>query len=170
MVVRKHVRKAFTLVEVLVVVAIMGLAAAVVVPQMLNPGTLHVQAAVRTVIADLMIAQNEAIVRQSPRRMVFETATSQYTLTDGAGEPLAATGRGGVHRVNFRNDSRFRNVRIENVSFGNDPENNSTIEFDEMGTPDVGGTVDVVSGTTRYRIAVAAFTGKVTVTTVASGG
>jgi len=170
MMTRRNNRKAFTLVEVLIVVAIMGLAAAVVVPQMLNPGTLHVQAAVRTVIADLHVTQNEAIVRQQPRRLVFDMEQGQYTMTDADGNAIVSNSRGGEHRVNFHKDSRFRSVRVENVMFGNDPENNKTIEFDELGAPNVGGSVDLVSGANRYRITVAAFTGKVTVTAVPSGG
>lgn len=161
----------FTLVEVLIVVAIMGLAAAVVVPQMLNAGTLHVQAAARSVVSDLLVAQNEAVVRQSVRKIVFADGSSQYSLTDADDTPIAAAwGRGGQYVVDFSRDNRFRGVRIENVNFGDDPDDNRTIAFDELGVPSSGGTVDVVSGTTRYRITVAAFTGKVTVAAVASGG
>lgn len=175
MVRQQHKSWAFTLTEVLVVVTIMGLAAAVVVPQMLKPGTMHVQAAVRSIIADILVAQNEAVVRQSTRRVVFNTIDSQYSLTDGDGNPITGPwGKGGQYVVSFRKDSRFSNVRIENVDFGNDPDAKSVIAFDELGVPSSGGTVDVVSGTTRYRISIAPFTGKVTVAAadaaVPSGG
>lgn len=160
-------RMAFTLTEVLIVVAIMGLAAAVVVPQMLNAGTLHVQAAARSVVSDLLVAQNEAVVRQSVRQMVFAADSSQYSLTDGDGNAIAAAwGRGGRYVVDFSRDSRFKGVRIENVKFGDDPKDNRTVAFDELGVPSSGGSVEVVSGTARYRITVAAFTGKVTVEAV----
>jgi len=167
----RHKGIAFTLVEVLIVVAIMGLAAAIVVPQMLNPGKLHIQAAVRSVIADLMVAQNEAVVRHAPRCVVFDIANSQYTLTEGDGTPLSAPwGRDGVHRVSFRKDNRFKNVRLENANFGSNAEEKHIVEFDEMGAPAAGGSIDVVSGTTRYRIKVSDMTGKVTVESVAASG
>lgn len=162
---RKGLTQAFTLVEVLVVVAIIGIAGAIVVPQMIKSGTLTVQAAGRSVIADLLYAQNEAIARQSARRVVFEPSLNQYKLTDGDGNVLSATWKGAGtanYVVNFSNDSRFAGVRIENPSFGSQP----YIEFDDMGSPTQGGSVDLVFSNVRYRTSVAPFTGRVTITQV----
>src|SRR5690606_4508443 len=160
----KYIKRGFTLIEVLVVVAIMGLCAAVVVPQMLNAGTLHVQAAARSIVSDILVAQNEAVVRQSTRQVVFGTDSSKYTLADSEDNALAAPwGVGGKYVVDFGRDSRFRNVKIENVAFGSDADTRHILSFNELGVPGSGGTVDVVSGTTRYRITIASFTGKVTV-------
>ncbi|NJL31937.1 MAG: prepilin-type N-terminal cleavage/methylation domain-containing protein [Phycisphaerales bacterium] len=116
-------RRAFTLVEVLVVVIIIGIAAAVVVPAMIRPGSLHVQAATRIVIADLLYAQNDAIAQQKPRRAVFDTANNRYRLTDAAGNTLAANwkGSGGSNYVvDFKNDSRFQGVTLTTAQFGSD--------------------------------------------------
>ena len=68
----RRMPRGFTLVEVLIVVVIIGIVGAIVVPQILTAGTLGVQAAARMVIADLQFAQNDAIARQAPRRVVFE--------------------------------------------------------------------------------------------------
>jgi general secretion pathway protein H len=171
----KHVSSlpAFTLVEVLVVIVIMGIAGAVVVPQMLNAGTLHVQAAARSIISDILVAQNEAVVRQSTRQIVFNTQANEYTLTDSQGNAMDAPwGHAGKYVVNFTKDMRFAHVRIENVAFGADESTQNTLSFNELGEPSNGGTIDVVSGTTGYRITVTPFTGKVTIGPVpeTSGG
>ena len=160
-------RTAFTLVEVLIVVAIMGLIGALVVPQMLAAGTLTIQAAARMVIADILYAQNDAIARQSPRRVVFDPANNRYTLTDSAGTALTVPWKGGAAQnyvVDLTADSRFQGVTLAQVNFGGT--NSSVLEFDDMGAPLAGGTIDLVFDNTRYRITVAAFTGRVTVAPV----
>lgn len=157
--------RAFTLIEVLSVVVILGIAGAVVVPQMLSRGNLQIQAASRIIIADLLYAQNEAITHQSVRRVVFDTAANSYKLTDGNGNVLAVSWKNGSaanYVVNFSADSRFDAVKLKTASFGG----TQTIEFDPLGAPNNGGTVDLVTGSTTYRISVAAFTGRVTVAPV----
>ena len=157
--------RAFTLVEVLVVVAIIGIAGAVVVPQMLRSGTMQLQAGSRIIIADMLYAQNEAIARQSPRRMVFDTDNNNYKLTDTAGTAITVSwknGAAGNYVVDFKNDSRFSRVSISDVNFGG----SKTVEFDVLGAPSSGGTIDVSSGSLKYRITVAAFTGRVTIAPV----
>ena len=159
-------QRAFTLIEVLIVVAVMGLIGAVVVPQMLRAGTLGVQAAGRMVISDILIAQNDAIASQANRRVVFDTANNSYSVTDEDGNVLTARWRGaGVenYTVNFNTDSRFEGVTIQNVDFG-DPPDDVILEFDALGAPTgSGGTLDLIFEETTYRINVARFTGRVTI-------
>jgi prepilin-type N-terminal cleavage/methylation domain-containing protein len=156
---------AFTLIEVLIVVAIIGLAGAIVVPAIGKMGSLQIQAASRIVIADLIYAQNEAVAHQAVRKLVFDDATGSYKLTDADGNTLSATWKNGNANnfvVSFKNDDRFTGVDLSTVDFGGAKE----IEFDALGTPSSGGTVDLVSGSTRYRVSVAAFTGRITVAPV----
>ncbi len=160
-------RRAFTLIEVLITVTIVGLAAAMVVPQMLKSGTLTVQAAARMVIADLLYAQNEAIARQTPRRIVFDASANSYRMTDAHGTTLASTYRGtgsssSNYVVDFSRDGRFAGVRLENVNLGGDV----FIEYDDLGTPSTGGSVDLVANNLRYRATIAPFTGRITVAPV----
>ena len=67
----------FTLVEILVVVVILGIAAAVIVPQMGSRGDLKAAAAARMLMADLIYAQNKAIAAQSKYYVVFNTTSPQ---------------------------------------------------------------------------------------------
>src|SRR5690554_6343777 len=112
----------YTLIEVLVVVTIIGIAGGIVVPHMMRSGSLGVQAAARMIIGDIMIAQNEAIAKQSTRQVVFAPGDNRYSITDGAGTPAIATWRGGTagngYVVNLGADSRFEGVRIVSADFG----------------------------------------------------
>ena len=153
----------YTLVEVLLVVAILGLVAAAVVPSMLTAGAMGVQAAARVIVADLLYAQNEAIADQAERSVVFDVANNRYRLADESGNTLTASwisGQANNYTVDFSNDRRFQGVTITAVDF----ESGSTIGFDALGTPTVGGSITIEYERRSYRIDVASFTGRVTVT------
>ena len=161
-------RPAFTLIEILVVVAIIGIAGAVVVPQILQSGTMQIQAASRMVIADLLYAQNDAIAHQTTRTVTYNAATNSYQITDANGTVLAVSWKNDAaanYVVNFSQDSRFSGVTLSSPSFNG----TSAITFDALGTPSSGGSVDLVTGSTRYRVSVGAFTGRVTVAPVSGG-
>lgn len=152
-------RRAFTLIEVLVVATIIAIAGAVIVPHMLAPSDWGVQAAGRIVIADLLFAQNDAIARQASRRVVFDPDDNSYQVTDTAGNILDVPFRGGAYTVDFDEDDRFAGVGLDNVAFGGtDP---LLVEFDPLGAPANGGTLDVTTTRTTYRITVAPITGRV---------
>jgi prepilin-type N-terminal cleavage/methylation domain-containing protein len=70
----------FTLIEILVVLVILGIASAVIVPQIGRRDDLTASAATRMVMADLIYAQNKAIAMQSRHGVVFDTATKSYQL------------------------------------------------------------------------------------------
>lgn len=154
----------FTLVEILVVTAILALAGAIVVPHMMHSGQLGAQAAARMIMQDMLIAQNEAIAKQQPRRIVFESALNRYRLTDENGVTLGVNWKEGAsttenYIVDFSSDRRFAGVQLQNVSFGSD----GYIEYDDLGTPSRGGSLELVGGTGHYRISVAPITGRVSI-------
>ena len=159
---------AFTLIEVLIVVAIIGIAGAVIVPQMLTSGTLGVQAAARMVIADILFAQNDAIAQQATRQVIFDTVGNQYRLADGAGNTLSVNWKGGAENyiVDFANDDRFQGIQIQNVDFGAGAQN---LVFDDLGAPASGGQLEVVFQGNVFQIDVAPFTGRVTIQQTAGG-
>ncbi len=161
-------RHAFTLVEVLIVVTITGIAAAVVVPQMMQSGQLTIQGAARMMIADLLLAQNEAVAQQSPIKVVFDADNERYKITDSNDETLTVSWENGGSNNYDRElgkPGKFNGVGIDNVTFSG-----NVIEFDALGSPSNGGSVDLVSGQTTYRITVAALTGRVSLEPVAAGG
>lgn len=155
----------FTLLEVLVVVAIIGITAALVIPQIGQAAGMQAQAAARIVVSDLTFAQNQAIAEQSARQVIFDIDNNRYTLADGDGAALNATWMNGPYTVAFDADRRFSDVAL----LGADFDGATSVRFDDLGTPHEGGTVDLQAGSDRYRITVAAFTGRITVTQVTGG-
>lgn len=153
--------RGYTLIEVLVVVAIIGIAGAIVVPQMLQGGTLGLQAAGRMVVADLLHAQSDAIASQSLRRVEFDLNNNRYRLLNESNQPLAdATKAGTVNGyVDLNADSRFQGIRLLRANFNS----THTVEFNALGSPTHGGTVDLAFNQLEYRITVSEMTGRVTI-------
>ena len=165
---RKLRQQGFTLAEVLIVVTIMAIASAVVVPRMLAVGQMQIQAAGRMIIADLLIAQNDAIAGQTSRRLAFDVSANRYWLADGSGSTANVVWKrdGSVQAdgvLDFDEDSRFQGVRLVSVDFGN---GKTYCQFDALGTPEDGGTIDIASGQTVYRITIAPLTGRVSIAVV----
>jgi len=160
---------------VLVLVTILGIAAALVVPSMGQTHVLRVQAAVRSVVADITFAQSDALAYQRGRAVMFDQDTNSYTLVEVTGSSLDPVNdalydpTGPMQRyIVSLDDPRFGGARIENASFDGD----SNLIFDEMGGPvsapgsdtlSAGGLVEIVGPDTRWRINIAAFSGRVTV-------
>lgn len=172
--IRRRNKAGYTLIEVLVTVTIMGLAAAIVVPNMLQAGTLGVQAGARMIIADLLFAQNEAMAQQSTRRVVFDTDNNSYRVekydSSATAWVLEFNPSKGVgnnkqnYEVDFEEDGRFKGIEIVSATFNGD----STVEFDDLGNPSSGGTIELRFEEHRYEIKVAPFTGRVTVQRITS--
>lgn len=165
---RAPFRRAYTLVEILIVVTLLGIAGAVVVPQIGSTDVLRVQAAVRTVVADINFAQSDALARQEARALVFDTLNNTYTLVEVPGNTVDPPNNT-VYTVDFNNTRKFHDSRIVEANFDGD----STLLFDELGgpiaspgstTPSGGGLVKVTGSGAQFEIRVEAYTGRVTVT------
>ncbi|MFM1868887.1 MAG: hypothetical protein RL591_2295 [Planctomycetota bacterium] len=177
-------RRAYTLIEVLIVVAILGLAAAVLIPSMSGRGDFDTQAAVRALISDISFAQSDALANQSFRRIHFYEGGTGWCLVkvaedelaqefdpetaDFVVDPLKGAARGGTYAVDFAQDDRYASVRLEGVSIDGGKRD---ITFDELGgtvtsggLPGLGGTLILRSPDAAYRLEIAPVTGKVRVT------
>jgi general secretion pathway protein H len=168
--------RGYTLIEVLVVVVILGIAAAMVIPAMGDTGVLKVQGALRMIVSDITFAQSDAAAFQEKRAVVFNVAENRYSVVQVPGNTVDATNNtmfdpsrpGGRLACDFRRDQRFGDARLVAADFGG----TSTLIFDAMGgpvadasgnTPGTGGTVRVWGSKTAWVITVEAFTGRVTV-------
>ncbi len=181
-------RRAYTLIEVLIVVAILGLAAAVLIPSMSGRGDFDTQAAVRALISDISFAQSDALANQSFRRIHFYEGGTGWCLVklaedelaqefdpetaDFVVDPLKGAARGGTYAIDFVQDDRYASVRVEGVSIDGGKRD---ITFDELGgtvtsggLPGRGGTLILRSPDAAYRLEIAPVTGKVRVTRLAA--
>ena len=169
-------RRAFTLIEVLITVTILGIASAILIPQMGQAGILRVHGAVRQLVADITFAQADAVAFQERRAIVFDLPNSTYALVAVPGSTVDVannvmydpTKPNGRYAVDVK-DVRFGGCFLESVDFGN---GSRTLIFDALGgpvtsasgnTPSNGGTVAVVGAKQKYVLTVEAFTGRVTV-------
>lgn len=170
--------RAFTLIEMILVIALLGLAGAMVIPSMGSVGGLRVQAALRTIVSDITFAQSDAIAFQEKRAIVFDVTNNQYSVLAVPGseididtqmmyDPTKPQGR---YQVNFTNP-QYGGARITRVAF-NGSDANTTLVFDDMGGPLVGvasdqastgGVITVQCPTSTWDIVIEAFTGRVTV-------
>ncbi len=161
----RHPDRGYTLIELLVVVAVLGICAAMVVPAMLQTGQMTIQAAARRIVTDVLLAQNEAVASAATRKVIVDVANNCYSITDINNTPIVKPWMSGNYTVDFDKDKRFTGVRIETASFGGQ----TTESFDELGAPAAGGTIEISSQGHRYKITVAAFTGRVTVAPMNGG-
>jgi type II secretory pathway pseudopilin PulG len=166
---------AFTFVEVLAVVVILGIASALILPQVSQQNDQDTAAAARIVIADLLYAQNRAIATQTMHYVTFDTAHQQYSLYSSMSPPTVIQ-----HPVNRNSytmtfgqagqNNISENVVLKSASFNGQP----TIAFDETGVPysysagmttSLSGSGTIVLGAGGYSltISVAQDTGEITV-------
>src|SRR5438046_1726291 len=82
--IRRITRRAFTLVEILAVVVIIGIASAIIIPQIGTRDDMRAAAAARVVVSDLIYAQNLAIANGTVVYVKFDTANNKYTLLSTA--------------------------------------------------------------------------------------
>jgi type II secretory pathway pseudopilin PulG len=164
--VARHTR-AYTLVEVLVLVVILGIAGALVIPSFGSTDALRIQGAVRTIVSDITIAQSDAVAMQASRGILFtpDETNSRYVLADVvAGDldtegPFAETRSLGGERYGF--------ARIESTTLNDD-----MLIFDAMGgpieapgsdVPAAAGAIILAGAGQRFQINIDAYTGRVTV-------
>ena len=181
--------RSYTLIELIMVMAVLALAAALLVPNFIGSDSMKLQAAVRLFIADLSFAQSDALANQEFRRVVFYDDGSGYCIiVVGEAEPTPADlddpgvnyvydplGTMGRYIVDYTVDDRFEGVSISAADIDNILviEDRPEITYDMMGgtvlsnslsLPGNGGSVTLSYKDSSYQIDIAPFTGKLTVT------
>jgi hypothetical protein len=120
-------------------------------------GAIEALSASRIIVADLQYAQNAAITSQKPTTVEFVAGTTRYKLYNASGA-LKHPMTNHDYNVDLTQSDLKRLAPLTAV-FGT---NSLKVLFDELGSPDNGGYVDVKAGPDTFRINVAAVTGTVT--------
>lgn len=180
-------RLGWSLVELMVVLAMLVVVAAITIPHAASGAGPSGQAAARTLVSDLLSAQMDAVALQEYRRVHFfddgrgwcVVVVESDALNDSFDEATAvymtdeveSQGQGQFAIIDFQQDGRFRNVSIATAAFDGD---NREVTFDpgggvvaNNGSPGLGGMVQIDSGQTSWQIQVAPLTGHITVSEVA---
>ncbi len=179
-------RRAYTLVEAIVTLVVLAIAAVLLVPHLSDRGDTELQAAARQLVADIAWAQCDAVAGQGYRRLHFFTdgrgwclyQVTDATFSDAFDEETAdfvedvwRTRRGGDDFiVDFPADERFSSVAISDVTTA---EGGRDLTFDQLGgtvsAPGLGAgaaSVTLSDGMDSWKVDVAPVTGRVVVSRV----
>ncbi|MCH2132440.1 MAG: prepilin-type N-terminal cleavage/methylation domain-containing protein [Phycisphaerales bacterium] len=180
---RHHPARAYTLIELLMVIALLGIAAALLVPQMMGLGRLETSSAVRRLIADITFAQSEALAAQEYRRIHFFDDGTGYCLlcvsdsnfneaydpgtAEYVSDPSGAVRGLGYYIVSYLEDQRFDTVSVSEVDLD---DGGRSLTFDSLGgtvespgTPAGEGRIVLTGHDAEYEVTIAPVTGKVSV-------
>lgn len=161
-------RAGYTLVEMLIVVTMLGLAAAMVIPSISSASSLRVQGALRSIVADITVAQSDAVAFQRQRALVFRYGSDngRYIMAEVNGSSVdTATGILEDRQMNVETMG-FTQVTSTTLT-------NNTLVFDELGGPVSGPgsttaspsrVINLSGSNQNWRITVEAYTGRVTIT------
>ena len=152
----------FTVIELLIVVVILAIAALTAIPMMSSASSMQIRSATNLMMADLEYAKSMAITRGLNYSVVFDVDADSYQIEDQDDNVIAHPVKKGFdYIVSFPNDSRLNRVDITNVNFNGSPSVES-VEFDCLGSP-VGitgeGTVTFQAGDMTATITVEPVTG-----------
>jgi prepilin-type N-terminal cleavage/methylation domain-containing protein len=162
----------FTLIEILLVVVIIAIAAMVAVPMIGSTSGMQIQSAANIIAADLEYTKSMAISRQKNYSLVFNLAGDYYEVHDSNGIIIKNPVTKLDYKVYFRSDSRLNKVVIESATL--DPSSDPpTITFDYLGSPYSGsgtsnplnsGVVNIKAGDFTMNIIVEPVTGFISIT------
>ncbi|MFP3936795.1 MAG: GspH/FimT family protein [Phycisphaerae bacterium] len=147
-----------SLLELIIVIIILAITAAVVVPHVVQSADMQATSAARMLATDLQYAQDCAITTQTPVTVTFDVAGDSYTLSNTSGtlnHPITKA----TYQLDFSSQSGFEQVELVSADFGGA----DNLTFDEVGSPDNAGSVVIHAGDFSYQITVAAATGRVSV-------
>jgi len=179
---RRARRRGYTLLELLLVVTILGIAATMLVPSLVGRDTYAVEAVVRRLVSDVTFAQSDALAGQGYRRIWFDPEGGGWSVirleeselglpfdpqtADYVRDPLAS-GDGQAMVVDLGDHRRYGEVSLSGIRFDGD---RNWITFDPLGgtvadggVPGTGGELVVRSQNLTYRVRFEPFTGKVAV-------
>ena len=183
---RSAAPRSYTLSELIMVMTVLALAAALLIPHMVGIDSMTVQAAVRLLIADLSFAQSDALANQEFRRVVFYADGTGYCILivdrfdevtpadlndPGVNYVYDPLGNMGRYIVDYTVGGRFEGVSITEATLdGTALSSRPQITYDQLGgtvqtdsSPGIGGSIVLTFKDSSYRITVSPFTGKLTV-------
>jgi len=135
--------KAFTLIEILIVVALLAIAGLMVVPMMSSAASMQIYSAANMIAADLEYAKSMAISRGQNFSVAFDKTAETYQIKDQTGSVIPHPVKKGFNYViDFRNDRRLNRVDIFDADF----DATNEVKFHYLGSPYNGNGTALNSG------------------------
>lgn len=161
--------RAFTLIEIILVVVILSIAALMALPFAVSGSDVQLRSAANIIASDLEYAKSMAISRGKFYWIVFDDAAESYQIEDSNGVIEHPVKKGFDYIVNFTNDSRLKKVDITSTDF----DGTHIVRFDYLGSPYNGngftnqlnsGVINLSSGDSTMDVTVEPVTGYITIT------
>ena len=172
----------FTILELLVVLAILGLTAGLVVPMLSGLDNIKAATAADQIVSTLVLAQTWSVAGRSDCQVVFDSSADKFELQDETGTvmpdptkqmPAGSDSDEYLYRVSYPDSRSLNTVTIDSVDF----DGTQAISFDRLGAPRSGliadgptalstGTIEISVGDDRMKISVEPITGQVNVTEI----
>jgi len=150
----------FTVIEIMVVVIILSIAAALAIPMLSSAGSVQLDSAADMIAGDLEYAKSVAIAKGQNHSVVFDKTTESYRIEDSSGSVVRDPVKKGFdYVVSFENDSRLNKVDIVDVDF----DSTNKITFDYLGSCDNGGFVRLGADGASIKVNVEAVTGFISI-------
>ena len=124
--------RAFTLVEVIVIVVILAIAALIAVPVFTGASQTQLKAAADKLAADMEYAKSMAVTMQKNYKVTFDLNQESYSLRDDLDSVIPDPIRkGSSYIVTYPQESRLDGVTVISADFNG----TTTVQFDYTGTP-----------------------------------
>lgn len=152
--------RGFTLIEIVIMVVIIAIAALTAVPMMSSAASMQIRSAANMITADIEYAKSMAISRGQDFSVVFDENTDSYRIEDQDSNVIPHPVKKGFdYAIDFQNDSRLNKVDITNIDFNT----TNRVQFNCLGSPDYGGTISLDADGTTVTITVEPVTGFISV-------
>ena len=156
--------RAFTLVELMIVITIIAIVAGLAAPMLGDVRSLRLQEAAKLLAADIEFAQTDAIMHNAdPRLIRFNTAANQYWVAAASAPttPIAnpVDGRPYLVTLGAGRAAAVGGITIQSCSLGGDAE----LRFDGLGVPDqaTDATITLAGGPNTLTLTIQAGSGEV---------
>ena len=185
---RRPACRGFTLIEIMAVVIILAIIAALALPNLQTQDDLNLSAAARIVVADLLYAQSQAIATGSARYVNFTTAANasdgSYSLYDNStlATPINNPITQEVYTTQFGEGSVGPLVSVGLTGLSFISPGNTVLVFSSLGAPSVcpmsntasltpltnDATITMECGSMSVTVSIEPNTGNITVSSVAT--
>ncbi len=156
-------RCAFTLIEIIVVVIILSIAALIAIPVFSGAAEMQLSAAADKLAADMEYAKSLAVTTQRNHKVVFDTDADSYDIwgfDSGTGTWSIVTDpvKKNDFRVVYSQEGRLSRVGISSATFSD-----NTVQFNYTGEPAEGGSVVLDASGSTMTVHVESGTGYISI-------
>ena len=159
--------KGFTIIEIIVVILVISIAAMLAVPMFSSAADMQVRSVANMITADIEYARSLAVSTQNNYSVVFDPAGDSYQIQKD-GVVIDHPHKSGGYIIALRSDSRVNAVSITAANF----DSQTAVSFDYLGSPYSGlttvaplnsGQINLQAGDFSMTVSVEPVTGYITI-------